>query len=72
MPDEVIEELWQVKDDMARAHGYDIGQLIADLRVREGQEGDDRIVDLHALRNAGEQAVSPPDGPPEGIGRHEP
>lgn len=72
MPDEVIEELWGVKDDMARAHGYDVGQLIADLRVREGQEEDGRIVDLHALRNAGQRAVSPQDGPSEGIGRHEP
>jgi hypothetical protein len=72
MTDEVIEELWRVKDDMARMHGYDVGQLIADLRVREGQEEEDRIVDLHALCNAGQRQVSPPAGPSEGIGRHQP
>lgn len=72
MPDDVVEELWRVKDDMARAHGYDVGRLIADLRVREGQEQDDRIVDLHALRNVGQRQVSPPDGPSEVIRRHEP
>ena len=65
MRDEVIEELWRIKDDMARECAYDIARLIADLQVRQGQEGGHRIVDLHALRGAGERPVSPPDRPYE-------
>ena len=60
MPDEVIEELWRVKDDMARECGYDVARLIADLQAKEVQEGGHRIVDLHALRNAGERPVARP------------
>lgn len=65
MPDEVIEELWRVKDDMARECGYDVARLIADLQVRQVREGEHRIVDLHAMRTAGARPVSPPDGPQE-------
>ena len=35
MVDEVIEELWRIKDDMAREHGYDVGRLAAYFRRRE-------------------------------------
>ena len=35
MADEVIEELWRIKDDMAREHGYDFGRLAAYFRRRE-------------------------------------
>ena len=63
MPDEVIEALWRVKDDMARECGYDVARLIADLQVRQEHEGRNRVVDLHAMRTAGERPVPPPDGP---------
>ena len=49
MADEVIEELWRIKDDMAREYGYDVARLAADLQGRQGKEGH-RIVDLQALR----------------------
>ena len=65
MQDEVIEELWPVKDDMARERAYDVARLIADLQVRHVQEAEHRIVDLRAMRTAGERPVSPPDGPQE-------
>ena len=39
MSDEVIEELWQIKDNMAREHGYDLARLTADLRDSQGQGG---------------------------------
>ena len=35
MPDEIMEELWQIKDDIAREHGYDIRRLAAHLRAIE-------------------------------------
>jgi hypothetical protein len=30
-----LEELWQVKDDLARAAGYDIDRIFAELRAAE-------------------------------------
>ena len=38
MPDELIEELWQIKDGIAREHGYDVDALVAHLRIRERME----------------------------------
>ena len=35
MADEIIEELWRVKDDMAREHGYDVRRFAAYIRSRE-------------------------------------
>ena len=35
MADEIIEELWRIKDDMAREHGYDVDRLAAYFRRRE-------------------------------------
>ena len=32
MADEIIEELWRIKDDMAREYGNDVGKLVADLQ----------------------------------------
>ena len=57
MADEVIEELWHIKDAMAREYGYDIARLAAALQGRQGEEGH-RVVDLQALREAGERGVS--------------
>lgn len=38
MTDEIIKELWGIKDDIARDHGYDLDQLVADLRSKERTE----------------------------------
>ena len=35
MADEIIEELWRIKDDMAREHGYDVRRFAAYIRSRE-------------------------------------
>ena len=56
MADEVIEELWRIKDAMAQEYGYDIARLAEDLQGRQGEEGH-RIVDLQALRKAGEREM---------------
>ncbi len=29
MADEIIEEVWRIKDEIAREHGYDVGGLAA-------------------------------------------
>lgn len=34
MSDEIMQELWRIKDTMARAHGYDIEKLVAHIRNR--------------------------------------
>jgi len=44
MTDEVIEELWRVKDRIARDHGYDLDALVVHLRNREQTCGH-RVVD---------------------------
>lgn len=56
MADEIIEELWKVKDDIAREHDYDMETLVADLRLREltGRPG---IGDLYAVRVTTEQSL---------------
>ena len=35
MSDEIIEELWRIKDSIAREHGYDIEALVAYLQSKE-------------------------------------
>ena len=35
MADEIIEELWRIKDEMAREHGYDVRRFAAYIRSRE-------------------------------------
>lgn len=52
MSDEVIEELWRIKDDMGREHGYNVARLAADLQNKQREEGQ-RVVDLRALRENG-------------------
>ncbi|MCY4210795.1 MAG: hypothetical protein OXD47_07195 [Gammaproteobacteria bacterium] len=39
MPDEIIQELWQIKDSMALECGYDIDTLVANLQTRQCTTG---------------------------------
>ena len=57
MPDELIEELWRIKDGIAREHGYDVDALVDHLRTRERMESR-RVVDLRAAREAAEHGAS--------------
>lgn len=41
MPDEIIKELWRIKDGMAREHGNDVRKLAAFL---QGSHPDDPLV----------------------------
>jgi hypothetical protein len=43
--DEIISEVWRNRDAYARAHNYNLDEIVADLRKRE-QAHPDRIVDL--------------------------
>ena len=56
MPDELIEELWQIKDGIAREHGYDVDALVAHLRTWERMESR-RVVDLRAARGAADYSA---------------
>ena len=42
MADEIIEEVWRIKDEFAREHGYDIDRLGAYFRERERQRAQRR------------------------------
>jgi len=57
MSDEIIKELWQIKDSIAREHGYDLEALVAHLQTKKRPEGQ-RVVDLHAIRGAAEQGAA--------------
>lgn len=35
MADEIIEELWRVKEEMAREHGYDVRAFAAYLQRKD-------------------------------------
>lgn len=51
MPDSIIKELWETKDDIAREHGYNVEALVAHLRARKRPENQ-RVVDLRAERDS--------------------
>ncbi len=44
MKNEILEELWKVKDQLAEDCGYDIEKLVKGLRAKEKTKGN--IVDL--------------------------
>lgn len=48
MSDDIIKELWEIKDSVAREHGYDIDRLVAYVRTR--QPKDHPVVDLRSVR----------------------
>ncbi len=62
MADEIIAELWQIKDNIAREHDYDLGALVAHLQTKERPAGQ-RVVDLRAMRDAEQGASADPDKP---------
>jgi hypothetical protein len=57
MSDEIIKELWQIKDSIAQEHGYDLEALVAHLQTKKRSEGQ-RIVDLRAIKGAAEQGAA--------------
>ena len=59
MADEIIKELWQIKDGIASEHGYDMKAFVAYLRARK-HSGDHPVVDLRSMKKSAEP-VTPPD-----------
>ena len=57
MTDEIIEELWLIKDRMAQEYGYDIDTFVAHLQSRQQVESR-QVVDLRAMKGTTEQAAS--------------
>jgi hypothetical protein len=47
MKDEVLQEVWKAKDDLAARHNYDVRRLAEALKAKEGTSGH-VILDLHA------------------------
>lgn len=57
MHDEIIQELWEIKDGMAQEYGHDLDAFVVHLQSRK-RPADQRVVDLQALKKAGEQTSS--------------
>jgi hypothetical protein len=53
MADVIIEELWKIKDNIAREHGYNLDLLVAHLKTRELSSGQ-KVVTLCAKKTAGQ------------------
>jgi hypothetical protein len=49
MKNEILEEIWRVKDALAAKYGYNIDAMFRDLRARE-KTSDRRYVDLSKPR----------------------
>ncbi len=57
MANEIIEELWQIKDNMAREYGYDIDAFVARLQSKQ-RSANRQVVDLRAMKEATKRAAS--------------
>ena len=54
MADEIIKELWKIKDAIANECGCDVKALVARLRAKE-HEGEQQVVNLRHLKQTAEQ-----------------
>ncbi len=50
MADEIIEELWNIKDSIARDYAYSVDNLVAHLTAK-GLSSGQKVVDLHAMKD---------------------
>ncbi len=57
MADEIIQELWQIKDSIASTHNYDVKRLVKYLQEKE-RNGKHKIVDLRSTKRDAEPIVS--------------
>ena len=56
----LLEELWRIKDDLAREAGYDIDRIFAELRVAETRQPGRLIRSTEELRRyVSEQEQAP-------------
>ena len=66
MTDEIITELWDIKEKIASDHNYDLNSLVAHLRAT-GPFAGHRVVDLRSLKMGAEQGT--PANPPSPAAR---
>jgi len=57
MADEILRELWQIKDDLAREFRCDLDAYVAHLRRSESRPGR-TLVDRRSAEKAAEQVVT--------------
>jgi hypothetical protein len=50
MADNIIEELWNIKDSIARDHAYSVDDLVAHLKAK-GLSLGQKVVDLGAMKH---------------------
>ena len=62
MSDEIIKELWQIKESIAREHGYDVGRFIDYIRSMPRPPGQ-RVVDLSGSKSVAEGDAGPESQP---------
>jgi hypothetical protein len=58
MADEIIKELWKIKDDIAEEFGYDVKLFVSKLRAKK-QEEERRAVDHWDKKETMDQADQP-------------
>jgi len=57
MTDEIIAELWAIKDEIAREHDYDLDALVAQVQTKQRTK-QRRVVDLRAIKKVAEPSAS--------------
>lgn len=57
MADEIIHELWKIKDDIASEHRYDVKRLVKYLKEKE-RNGKHKIIDLRTTKRVVEPLAS--------------
>ena len=62
MTDEIIQELWRIKDGIARDHGYDLDLLVAYLRSKERAGDQHGTEPPRSIKETAEQGA-PADAP---------
>lgn len=53
MADEIIEELWKIKDGIAREYGYNVDALVAHIKTK-GLSARQKSVDLRSEKTDGQ------------------
>ena len=56
MADEIIKELWKIKDGIANEHRYDVKALVDHLRAKK-HKADQQVVDLRSMKQTTEQGA---------------
>ncbi|MBF0100986.1 MAG: hypothetical protein HQK77_08770 [Desulfobacterales bacterium] len=57
MADEIIEELWKIKDSIACEYGYNLDLLVAYLRTK-AHSANQKIIQLHCLNESAEKNIT--------------